>query len=80
MELSEKIIVERLAQALNEDPTGLTDQTPLADLERWDSLGQLGIIAYVDELLGKAVDVDSLTACRTFGDLLDLVRQIRHAS
>lgn len=75
MEVSRQTIVDQLADALDEDPAAMTDQTVLAELGGWDSIGQLAIIACIDELRGKTVDVDLLTACRTFGDLLELARE-----
>ena len=65
--------VHRLAEALNEDQGSVQESTVLADLEGWDSVGQLAVIALVDEYFNKRVNVDALRKCHRVGDLLTLV-------
>lgn len=65
--------VRRLAEALNEDTAQLQEGTALADLEGWDSVGQLAVIALVDECFNQRINVDALRKCQHVGDLLQLI-------
>lgn len=53
----------------------LTPKTTLADLEEWDSLSQLVLAAFFDRKLGRQISVDTLIACKTMQDLLDLAQK-----
>lgn len=65
--------VRRLAEALNEDEASVNEMTVLADLEGWDSVGQLAIIALVDECFNQRINVDALRKCERVSDLLQLI-------
>ena len=65
--------VHRLAEALNEDQASVQETTVLADLEGWDSVGQLAVIALVDECFNQRINVDALRKCQRVGDLLELI-------
>jgi acyl carrier protein len=65
--------VHRLAEALNEDQASVQESTVLSDLEGWDSVGQLAVIALVDEHFNKRINVDALRKCQRVGDLLTLI-------
>ncbi len=65
--------VLRLADALNEDHSSVQESTVLADLEGWDSVGQLSVIALVDECFNKRLNVDALRKCEKVSDLLLLI-------
>jgi acyl carrier protein len=75
MTISNDEFIARLAEALNEDPAEVTAETTLADLEGWDSVGQLATIALVDECFQKRLAVDELRAARTVAALIELVRR-----
>jgi acyl carrier protein len=47
----------------------------LQDLEGWDSIGALSVIALVDETFGVTLDVEKLWECQTVGDLVRLVQK-----
>ena len=70
MAVSRQEFIERLAVVLEEDPTDVNDQTNLADLEGWDSVGHLSVIACIDELFQRPVNVDQLRECETIGDIV----------
>lgn len=70
MSVSKQEFLKALATALNEDPRDVTEDAALADLAGWDSVGQLGVIACIDDLFGKTVNVDNLRSCETIGDIL----------
>jgi len=64
--------LKQLAEALNEDESSMAVTTRLADLEGWDSVGQLSAIALIDECFNRRVSVDALRKCEQVGDLLTL--------
>jgi acyl carrier protein len=72
MAASHNEFVRRLAEALGEDPGSLHETTALADLEGWDSVGQLAVIALVDECFDRRINVDALRKCQRVEDLLKL--------
>jgi acyl carrier protein len=51
----------------------LTDQ--MKDLEGWDSIGALSVIAIIDEQYHVTVDAGALMACKTVADLAALVEK-----
>jgi acyl carrier protein len=72
MSVSKQQFLEALATALNEDPKDVREDVSLADLAGWDSVGQLAVIATIDEMLGKSVNVDKLRSCEKIGDLVGM--------
>jgi acyl carrier protein len=73
MPASDTEFVRRLAEALNENQASVQESTMLADLEGWDSVGQLSVIALVDEYFNRRINVDALRKCQRVSDLLQLV-------
>jgi len=73
MVASNSDFVRRLANALNEDEESVCETTVLADLAGWDSIGQLAVIALVDECFNLRINVDALRKCRRVEDLLQLI-------
>ncbi len=47
--------------------------TPLAEIEEWDSMSMMGIIAYFDVNHGKTVTFDDLASLKTVHDIARLV-------
>ncbi|WP_462411187.1 acyl carrier protein [Neobacillus sp. Marseille-QA0830] len=66
-------LISKIAEALFEDESILTDDTVLDELDGWDSLGRLGIVAMVKEEFGKTIDSKSLLDCNKVEDILNLV-------
>lgn len=52
----------------------LTLNTQLSELEDWDSMATVAVLALVDEHLGMRLTADQLSSCNTVGDLIGLVR------
>lgn len=46
--------------------------TVLANLEEWDSLAMMGVVAFFDRKLGKTINFEVLHSCATAGDLQKL--------
>lgn len=50
----------------------LSEDTTLADLEEWDSLSMMTLIAFFDKNFGQRVRFDALRACRQVHDIIAL--------
>ena len=51
----------------------LPESTEVEEIgDGWDSIGQLGIVALIDESIGAELDVEKLQSCKTLKDLGDL--------
>jgi len=72
MALSKSEFLLKMAEALNEDPSEVTESVALADLQGWDSVGQLATIALFDEYFQKSVKGSRLRDAKTMSDLIDL--------
>lgn len=48
-------------------------ETVFKELEEWDSLTSLSVIAMVDEELDKRISGDNLNNCETIGELYKLI-------
>jgi acyl carrier protein len=57
---------------LGESTVAIQGDEPLEDLAGWDSMAIISFIAMVDEKLGISLRFDSLTSCKTVGDLVNL--------
>lgn len=51
-----------------------TAGTVFKELEEWDSLTSLSVIAMIDEEMDRRISGEKLNKCRTIGDLYELVR------
>ena len=60
--------------ALEEEPGTLTEDTELAPLANWDSMGVLVLLSKFSESLNVVLAPERLVACRTAGDLLGLIQ------
>jgi len=69
----EEVIAE-IETALNSDPDSLAASTRLKEIENFDSVGQLSVIALFDALFDTVISAEDLTNCETVSDLLALVR------
>ncbi len=50
-----------------------TSETVFKDLEEWDSLTSLSVIAMIDEELDIRISGDNMRDCETIGDLYRLI-------
>lgn len=62
-----------LEQTLDMGPHTLTGRENLRDLEGWDSLSTLAIIAMVDKELGRPLPGSRVAQCQTVDQLLELM-------
>jgi acyl carrier protein len=73
-------LLHLLEEALELKPNTLTGGGKLRDLEGWDSMSALLVIAILDKKCGLALPGGRVAQCQTVDDLLGLVNGARGAS
>jgi acyl carrier protein len=64
-----------IAEIFEEPVTRVSESTMRADLPAWDSLGQLVLMAGLDERFGVRVTPSELATVKAVGDILDILRR-----
>lgn len=68
MELQEKLSL--IEEALDTEEGVLTPETVLEDVDSWDSIAALSLIAMMDDNFGKTLSGREIKALVTVGDIL----------
>lgn len=68
MELKKKLAL--IEEAIDTEEGALTPETVLDDVEGWDSIAMLSLIAMMDEEFHKTIPGKELKAFRTVKDIL----------
>ncbi len=63
----EEVIVE-IETALNAEPNSLTALSRLNEIETYDSVGQLSVIALFDSLFDTVISAKDLLKCKTVSE------------
>lgn len=66
--------IEKFAFAIEVDPTSMQPGTRFKELEVWDSLNTLAIIAMADSEYGVALSGDDIQHSETVSDLMAVVQ------
>jgi acyl carrier protein len=66
-------ILRLLEQTLDMGPHTLSGGETLRDLEGWDSLSTMAIIAMVDKEIGRPLPGSRVAQCQTVDQLLELI-------
>lgn len=66
------VFLEKLQEELEEDQT-LTMNTNLKELESYDSISLLSVIAFVDENFNKKIDTKQFKDIETVSDLANII-------
>jgi acyl carrier protein len=64
-----------LAEAFNEPVANLSPEAPRDQIEGWDSMGALLLIAELDERFGLELPAEESRAMKKVGDALDYLRR-----
>jgi len=75
--MDKALFLERVAEALRAAPGSIHEGDQLQNLEGWDSIGALSVIALIDEHYGTTVEARELANCATVSDLIRLVAKGR---
>lgn len=67
--MTRETFLERIKDVLQTDAT-LTAETVLADLDEWDSLSMMALMAFVDKNFGIKLGIRDFKAMNTIGDIV----------
>jgi acyl carrier protein len=69
MAISQQQFLDHLAEMVELPAGSLNGSEKLADLEGWDSMAMMNLIAYADQHFQKAISPRQFTTCETTADL-----------
>lgn len=69
--MTQQEFISELEDILSLETGELTVESNLKEIEDWDSLAIISVIALMDKKIGKKVDVQSIKECVVVADLLD---------
>lgn len=72
--MKQEVFIEKLKESLFESSPDIGLGTSLKDLDGWDSLGRLSVVALLQEGFGIVVDTKTLMSFHTVEDIVSLVR------
>ncbi len=72
----EQKLFELLKHSLELENTDISLSDKFRDYPEWDSLGQLSLIAALDEEFGVVIEGGEFTAIETVGDLLEKIKAL----
>jgi acyl carrier protein len=73
LNLQDKLVL--ITNALDVEPGTLKPETRLEDLEEWDSLGVVSLIAMLDKHFSVRLQPDEIRALATVGDILERMKE-----
>lgn len=74
MELKEKMIL--IEETLDTEEGALSPETLLEDLDEWDSIAALSLIAMLDDNFERTITSDEIKALKTVGDILTYMEKL----
>ncbi len=69
--MSDQEKMQCIAESVELEPEEITKETVLSELENWDSVAVLSIIAVINEKFNRFPSADEIMAFRTVGDLME---------
>ncbi len=73
--MSEKEKINMLEEMLELDENTLTPSTVLDDIEEWDSIAVLSLIAMLDDEFGKVIKGSEIRSFDTVADILRVMEK-----
>jgi len=74
--ISEREILEVLQNALNLNEKVLTVDSGIENVEEWDSLGHLGILAALDKFFnGKVGSIKEIATAKSVREILQILKE-----
>ena len=68
---SKKEFLSKMSETLEVDPSALTLETELSDLN-WDSVAVISAIALIDECFGVVISAEKIFYCQNINDIIEL--------
>jgi acyl carrier protein len=73
MKIKKDIFFEELLECMDIDPVDISETTVFSELEDFDSMAIMSIVAYVDEKFEKTMAAEELKKVKTVKDLMELI-------
>ena len=73
MKMKKNIFFEELLECMDIAPVEISETTVFRELEDFDSMAIMSIIAYVDEKFAKIMATQELLKVKTVRDLMELI-------
>ena len=73
--MKQDALIEKLKESLFESSSDVGLTTVLNELEGWDSLGRLSVVALLQESFGVIVETKTLKNLNSIGDIVNLVKE-----
>lgn len=71
--MNETDFIEKFAEALDIDATGLSVETEFRTLDEWDSISYLSVIAMMDEEYDIQIENVEFKQLKTLGDIMNYI-------
>lgn len=68
--MTKQEIIECIAESVEVEPEEINEDTVMADLENWDSVAVLSVIAVINEKFNRFPSAADILACKTIKDLM----------
>ena len=66
-------LTEVFQDVFDDDSIALTDDTTAADIEDWDSLTHITLLATVEEVFGMKFSMKAVQGMKNVGEMVDLI-------
>jgi acyl carrier protein len=73
MKMKKDIFFEELLECMEIEPVDIDEDTVFRELEDFDSMAVMSIVAYADEKFGKTLAAEQLQDMKTVRDLMELI-------
>ena len=68
-------VVELIAEALSVDASEINENTTASDIEMWDSIGVVNLVAMLDEKFNIELRVEEMEQVTSVNQILELLRK-----
>lgn len=72
-----KEVKEIIAQTLNVEVLKITDSLAIGDIEQWDSMGNMAIIAALEEKLGLEFPIEDLFELNSVSSIISEIEKLQ---
>lgn len=72
-----KEVKEIIAQTLNVEVLNITDSLAIGDIEQWDSMGNMAIIAALEEKLGLEFPIEDLFELNSVSSIISEIEKLQ---
>ena len=73
MKIKKDIFFEELLECMEIEPVDIDEDTVFRELEDFDSMAVMSIVAYADEKFGETLAAEQLQDMKTVRDLMELI-------